>query len=152
MLVQLSVRAGDLRLLYGRPANDFTSTRSMLVKLSVRAGDPRLLYGRPVQAAQPSTAAQQPQPQPQQQQHYSAYNSAAPTAASAPGYAQPVDPRRAVPSDPRLGSAPGMPRLVNPMFQISCIRTRALKPNFPASRTILHRCVGMRNLLCSSGR
>ncbi len=71
-----------------------------IYRLSVHAGDPRLLYGRPTQ-----------QPQQQQQQQYSAYNSAAPAAASAQGYAQPVDPRRAIPSDPRLSSAPGMARL-----------------------------------------
>lgn len=76
-------------------------------RLSLRAGDPRLLYGRPAQPPQMGGPAQQQQ----QQQQYSAYNTAAPGPASAQGYVQPVDPRRAAPSDPRLGSAPGIMRL-----------------------------------------
>ena len=99
-------------------------------KLMLRAGDPRLLYGRPAQPAQMGATAQPPQ----QQQQYNAYSAAA----SAPGYVQPVDPRRAVPSDPRLSSAPGTALLdVNAVCDMLRMRAWALRATVPACSGLL---------------
>ena len=105
-------------------------------KLNLRAGDPRLLYGRPAQPAQMGFAAQQPQ----QQTQYNAYSAAAPAQqASAPGYAQPVDPRRAVPSDPRLSSGPGMAlQDADMLCDAACMRAWVLRASVLACLGLLH--------------